>query len=78
MVSFNLGQVLMDTLTFSITADSLDPNYAGLTEAATIGASSPTATAYITAIGDEKLISSDVKLYRGNIWMKRNIYIDLK
>jgi hypothetical protein len=88
MVSFNLGQVLMDELTFSIAADSLDPNYAGLTEAATIGASSPTATEWLgdpdaappvaPLQGTEQLISSDVQLYRGNIWIKRNIYITLK
>jgi hypothetical protein len=78
LLNFSLGQVLMDTLTFSVSADSFDANYAGLTEAATIGASSPSATAYLAAIGDEKLISCDVTLYRGNIWMKRNIYINLK
>jgi len=79
LMDFNFGEVLNNAITeLTASAGTYDNSLYGLTETASFGASSPTASAYTAAIGTEKLISSNVQRYRGNIWIKRNIYITLK
>lgn len=73
-VSFN--NVLNDDIT--LTADGfLSDQYTGLVDEVTFGASFPSASAYIAAIGTEVLTGNDIKYYRGGIYIRRNTYLVL-
>ena len=78
LFDFNFGEVLNDALTLSATAGAYDMSLKGLTESVTFGVSSPTKTAYNTAIGTEIKLASDVLIWRGAFYIKRNTYINLR
>ena len=78
LFDFNFGEVLNDALTLSATAGAYDMSLKGLTESVTFGVSSPTKTAYNAAIGTEIKLASDVLIWRGAFYIKRNTYINLR
>lgn len=85
LFSFNFGDVLFNGQTISVTADAYDQRYGNggigggaiLNETVTFPESSPTYTQYVSSIGQEKVIFSDVEYYKSNIWVKRTGYVTL-
>jgi len=76
LFSFNFGNVLTNGFTIGpIQANRNDTRYSGLNETITFAASIPTASGYRT--GQEVVISSEVKYYRSNLWVKRTGYVTL-
>lgn len=78
LIDFNFGEVLNDSFTLDADAGTYDNALWGHSESVEVGASVPTCTAYKAAIDTEKLIASDVKRYRGKIWIKQNTYVTLR
>lgn len=78
LFGFNFGDVLLDGFTIGpIVADQYDQRFSGLSEQITFPASNPTRTQYVSSIGMEKIISSNVEYFKSNIWIKRNKYVTL-
>ena len=78
LLDFNFGEVLNDDLSVSAAAGTYDMALKGLTESVSFGASSPNKTSYNAAIGSEVLLASDVLIWRGAFYIKRNTYITLR
>lgn len=78
LFDFNFGEVLNDGLTVSASAGPYDLSLKGLSESVSFGPSAPTKTAYNAAIGTEVLLASDVLVWRGAFYIKRNTYINLR
>jgi len=78
LFSFNFGDALTNGFTIGpITAATTDPRNSGLVETVSFPASTPTKDVYLSLIGTEIVIFSDVEYYRSNIWIKRTGYVTL-
>ena len=78
LFSFNFGDALTNGFTIGpITAATTDPRNSGLSETISFPASTPTRDGYLSLIGTEIVIFSDVEYYRSNIWIKKTGYVTL-
>lgn len=70
-VRMAINSVLNNALSLSVSFSS-DGKYGNADDNYSIGASTPSASAYIAAIGTYQTVSSDITRWRGSIWVKRD------
>lgn len=78
LFSLNTGPVLNNAFTLNANTSSSNPDWGVGVETLNQGASVPTATQYISDIGEEKLVDEQVRPWRFNLWRRVRTYLTLE
>lgn len=70
-VQMAISSVLNNNISLSVSF-SADGKYGNADDSYSIGASTPSASTYIAAIGTYQTVASDITRWRGSIWVKRD------
>lgn len=77
---FNLNEqaVLTNAGTITATTNSRDVYYGFGSESVSYGASTPSASDYVAAIGTEKLVGERITKWQFNLWRREQVYVTME